>query len=118
MTVCLSNEVTQTLREHTTAKGLWDALVEKIEGNAEMRARRRAMLKDEFNMFNHIQGESVGDLIKRFEKLLTRMRNAEVIINMSELFAIFLEHKYGNNQKNYKSQCHSNSRLDLYYQVI
>lgn len=49
--VCLSNEIIETLREHTTARRLWEGLIEKIEGNAEIRDSKRATLKEEFNMF-------------------------------------------------------------------
>lgn len=66
LAVCLSNEITKTLRVHYTAEALWGGLVEKIEGNAEIRDIKRAILKEEFNMFNHRQGESMGDLTRGF----------------------------------------------------
>lgn len=45
ISVCFSTEIFQTLRECTTAKGIWDALVEKFEGNLDMREIRKKKLK-------------------------------------------------------------------------
>lgn len=58
LSMCLSTEITQTLRECTTSKALWDALVEKFEGNLDMMESQWEMLNEEFNI-NHIQGERI-----------------------------------------------------------
>ncbi|XP_076931353.1 uncharacterized protein LOC143596467 [Bidens hawaiensis] len=83
--VCLSFEISQTLRDHTTAKGLWIALVNKVEGNRETRNNMKAMLKGEFNMFNHVHGETVGSLIHRFETLITKMKSAGIDYDQIEI---------------------------------
>ncbi|XP_076904646.1 uncharacterized protein LOC143588357 [Bidens hawaiensis] len=85
LTVCLSNEITERLRQHRSAKGLWEALVEMVEGNAEVRENKKALLKEEFNMFNHRQGEAMLDLVKRFEKLMVKVRAAGVNIPNTEV---------------------------------
>ncbi|KAL8205814.1 hypothetical protein R6Q57_009365 [Mikania cordata] len=57
ITMALSTEVAHSFKEHKTAKELWDALVERFEGNEHMRESRKDMLRQRFNMFNHIKGE-------------------------------------------------------------
>ncbi|XP_076909034.1 uncharacterized protein LOC143566147 [Bidens hawaiensis] len=85
LSVCFSLEISQTLRDFTTAKGLWDALTEKFKSNVDMRNYRKEMLRGEFNMFNHIQGELVGTLINRFETLVTKKRSVGVVYDQSEI---------------------------------
>ncbi|XP_076944693.1 uncharacterized protein LOC143615455 [Bidens hawaiensis] len=80
--MCLSTEITQTLRECTTAKALWDAFVEKFKGNLDIRESRKEMLNREFNMFNHVQGETLSSLLNRFEALNTKMRNAGILLGV------------------------------------
>ncbi|XP_076910775.1 uncharacterized protein LOC143568511 [Bidens hawaiensis] len=85
LSVSLSAVIAQTLREQTSTKELWDALVEKFEGNLEMRNSRKEMLKGEFNMFNHSQGETVSILIGQFEKLITKMRSVGIVNEPSKV---------------------------------
>ncbi|XP_076917057.1 uncharacterized protein LOC143613551 [Bidens hawaiensis] len=85
LTICLSHEIALTLREHTTAKTLWDALVAKFEGNLEMKNSRKGMLKGEFNMFNYIQGETIASLISRFETLITKINSAGIDYDQIEI---------------------------------
>ncbi|XP_076901482.1 uncharacterized protein LOC143555897 [Bidens hawaiensis] len=85
LSVCLSREIAQTLRDHTTTKGLWDALVSKFEGKTEMKNIRKGMLKGEFNMFNHVHGESVTNLIHRYETLITKIKSAGIEYDQIEI---------------------------------
>ncbi|XP_076892306.1 uncharacterized protein LOC143544007 [Bidens hawaiensis] len=85
LTVSLSREIAQTLRDYTTTKGLWDALVSKFEGNTEMRNSRKGMLKGEFNMFNHVKGELVTSLIHRFETLITKIKSVGIDYDQIEV---------------------------------
>ncbi|XP_076949350.1 uncharacterized protein LOC143621969 [Bidens hawaiensis] len=85
LSVCLSIDIAQTLRECTTTKALWDGLVEKFEGNLDMRESKKDMLKGDFNMFKHIQGESITSFIHRFETLHTKMRSAGIKLEYSEV---------------------------------
>ncbi|XP_076938737.1 uncharacterized protein LOC143607035 [Bidens hawaiensis] len=78
VSVCLSREIAQTLRDYTTAKALWDALVSMSKGNFEMRNSRKGMFNGEFNMFNYVQGESITRLIHRFETLVTKIKSAGI----------------------------------------
>ncbi|XP_076912158.1 uncharacterized protein LOC143570380 [Bidens hawaiensis] len=91
LSVCLSREIAQTLRDYITAKGLWDALVSKFEGNTEMRNSKKGLLKGEFNMFNHVQGESVTSLIHRFETLITKIKSAGIDYDQIEINDKWLE---------------------------
>ncbi|XP_076907456.1 uncharacterized protein LOC143563913 [Bidens hawaiensis] len=85
LSVCLSHEISQTLRDYTTTKGLWNALLRKFEGNIEMKNNRKGMLKGEFNMFNYVQGESVTRLIHRFETLITKIKSAGIEYDQIEI---------------------------------
>ena len=59
LTMALSPEIAQGFREYTSAKALWEALIEVYEGNEDMRESRQDMLRQKFNMFNYILGESL-----------------------------------------------------------
>ncbi|XP_076931584.1 uncharacterized protein LOC143596753 [Bidens hawaiensis] len=85
LSVCLSREIALTLRDHIMAKGLWDALINKFEGNIEMRNNKKGMLKGEFNMFNYVQGESIPSLIQRFETLITKIKSSSIEYDQVEI---------------------------------
>ena len=59
MTMSLSPEIAQGFCEYDSAKALWEALIEVYEGNEDMKQSRQDMLRQKFNMFNHILGESL-----------------------------------------------------------
>lgn len=50
-----------------------------------MRKSRKEMLNKEFNMFNHIHGESIESIIDRFEELNRKMRRASIICEVGEI---------------------------------
>ncbi|XP_076886552.1 uncharacterized protein LOC143536452 [Bidens hawaiensis] len=85
LTMYLDKKITQSVKECNTTKDLWDALVEKIEGNLDMRESRKEMLNGEFNMFNDIQGESIESIIDSFEALNTNMRSVGIICEVGEI---------------------------------
>ncbi|XP_076926280.1 uncharacterized protein LOC143589396 [Bidens hawaiensis] len=85
LSVCLLREIALTLRDYTTTKTLWDALVNKFEGNLEMRNRRKGMLKGEFNMFNYVQGETIASVISKFETLITKINSAGIEYDQIEI---------------------------------
>lgn len=85
LTMCLDKKITQSVKECNTAKDLLDALVEKSEGSVDMKESITEMSNGEFNIFNHIQGESIESVIDRFEALTTKMRSASIIREIMEI---------------------------------
>ncbi|XP_076894858.1 uncharacterized protein LOC143547282 [Bidens hawaiensis] len=73
LTMALSPEITQGFRELQSAKGLWEALIEVYEGNEDMRRSRQDLLRQKFNLFNHVMGESLEKQLQRFVTLVTKM---------------------------------------------
>ncbi|XP_076952711.1 uncharacterized protein LOC143626528 [Bidens hawaiensis] len=124
LNMCLSTEITKTIKEYTATKAIWDALVE-FEGNLDMREIRKEMLNGEFNMFNHIQGETVTSLINRFESSNTKMRSAGLIHEMSEINKKLLNslpYTWNSNvtthQENHESEHNNSPRVNLHHQII
>ncbi|KAL8245818.1 hypothetical protein R6Q59_007034 [Mikania micrantha] len=80
ITMALSTEVAHGFKEQKTAKELWNALIERFEGNEDMRESRKDMLRQRFNMFNRIKGESLEDTLNRFTHLMTEMTNSGIVM--------------------------------------
>ena len=74
----LSPEIAQGFYEYDSAKALWEALIEVYEGNEDMKQSRQDMLRQKFNMFNHILGESLETKLHRFITLTTEMSIAGI----------------------------------------
>ncbi|KAI3700163.1 hypothetical protein L2E82_44782 [Cichorium intybus] len=73
LSMALSPEIAQGLREYKTAKTLWEALIDVYEGNEDMKQSLQEMLRQRFNMFNHILGESLEAQLQRFITLKTEL---------------------------------------------
>ncbi|KAJ0485716.1 putative transcription factor interactor and regulator CCHC(Zn) family [Helianthus annuus] len=61
-----------------SAKELWESLIDVYEGNEDMKESRRNLLRQSFNNFNHIYGETVDNRLQRFVKLVTQMQMEEI----------------------------------------
>ena len=59
LTMALTPDIAQGFHEYTDAKSLWKALNVVYEGNEDMKQSRQDLLRQRFNMFNHILGESL-----------------------------------------------------------
>ncbi|KAD4385615.1 hypothetical protein E3N88_25784 [Mikania micrantha] len=68
-----------------TAKELWNALIKGFEGNEDMRESRKDMLRQRFNMFNHIKGESLEAQLNRFTHLMTEMTSSGIVMTKGEV---------------------------------
>ena len=73
LTMTLSPNIAQSFREYTSAKALWEALIEVYEGNEDMKESRQDMLRQKFNMFNYVPGETLEAQLQRFTTLTTEM---------------------------------------------
>lgn len=70
-TMALSPDITQGFREYKSAKDLWEALIEVYEGNQDMQQSRQDLLRQKFNMFNYVLGESLETQLQWFTILNT-----------------------------------------------
>ncbi|XP_076907114.1 uncharacterized protein LOC143563467 [Bidens hawaiensis] len=85
LTMALSPEIALGFRELDSAKALWEALIEVFEGNQDMRRSRQDLLRQHFNMFNYVLGESLEKLLHRFISLVTEMRSANINLMSTEI---------------------------------
>ena len=85
LTMALSPDIAQGFREYTSAKALWEALIEVYEGNEDMRESRQDMLRQRFNMFNYVPGETLEAQLQRFTTLNTEMTVAGIFYTKSEI---------------------------------
>ena len=81
----LSHEIAQGFREYTSAKALWEALIEVYEGNEDMKQSRQDMLRQKFNMFNYVLGETLENQLQRFITLTTEMSSVGMMVTRSEI---------------------------------
>ena len=80
LSMALTPEIAQGFREYTDAKCLWEALIAVYEGNEDMKQSRQDLLRQRFNMFNHILGESLEAQLQRFTTLTTEISNAGIML--------------------------------------
>ena len=85
LTMALSPDIAQGFRSYTSAKALWEALIKVYEGNDDMRQSRQDLLRQKFNMFNHVLGESLEVQLQRFISLTTSMSTSGVVVSQSEI---------------------------------
>ena len=85
LTMALTPEIAQGFREYTNAKSLWEALVAVYEGNEDMKQSRQDLLRQSFNMFNHILGETLEAQLQRFSTLTTEISSAGIVMPRSEI---------------------------------
>ncbi|KAL4556408.1 hypothetical protein LXL04_039059 [Taraxacum kok-saghyz] len=85
LTMALTPDIAQGFREYTDAKSLWKALIAVYEGNDDMRQSRQDLLRQKFNMFNHILGESLENQLQRFTTLTTEISTAGILLPKSEV---------------------------------
>ncbi|KAI3814375.1 hypothetical protein L1987_19128 [Smallanthus sonchifolius] len=60
-------------QKFTSSKSLWDALEQRHEGNASLKAINAKAIKKEFENFMYIGNESLDDLFERFYHLLSEL---------------------------------------------
>src|SRR6187200_2201722 len=83
--MALTPDIAQGFREYTDAKSLWKALHSVYEGNEDMKQSRQDLLRQKFNMFNHVLGESLEAQMQRFTSLITELSTAGIELPKSEV---------------------------------
>ena len=88
-TACLFSaiapHIAQGFRGYKVAKELWEALIAVYEGNEDMQQSRQDLLRQRFNLFNHIIGETLEMQLQRFIALTTEMHSAGVSVTKAEI---------------------------------
>ena len=69
----------------TTAKEIWDTLVETHEGISELKRSRLNTLSQEYELFRMLPGESILDLQKRFVHLTNHLKALGKTLTTEEL---------------------------------
>lgn len=71
--------------DNTSAKDLWDVLVEAFEGIDDMKQSRKDTLRQKLNLFNHILHEILDSQINRFFTLITQMKTIDIVLDNPEV---------------------------------
>ncbi|XP_022004663.1 uncharacterized protein LOC110902270 [Helianthus annuus] len=79
LTMGLGSDIAMGFRTCKSAKEMWEALIDVYEGNEDMRESRRNLLRQNFNNFNYIYGETIENQIQRFSKIVTQMDLEEIL---------------------------------------
>ncbi|KAI3724984.1 hypothetical protein L1987_64754 [Smallanthus sonchifolius] len=74
----ISREIFHQFRQFTSSKSLWDALEQRHEGNASLKAINAKAIKKEFDNFMFIGNESLDDLFERFYHLMSELHAHEI----------------------------------------
>ncbi|KAI3732689.1 hypothetical protein L1987_63896 [Smallanthus sonchifolius] len=74
----MSREIFHQFRQFISSKSLWDALEQRHEGNASLKAINAKAIKKEFDNFMYIGNESLDDLFERFYHLMSELHAHEV----------------------------------------
>ncbi|KAL7603983.1 hypothetical protein Lser_V15G19898 [Lactuca serriola] len=85
LTMALSPDIAHGFREYTSTKALWESLIEVYEGNEDMRESCQDMVRQSFNMFNYVPGETLEAQLQRFTSLNTEMIVAGIFYTKSEI---------------------------------
>nr|KAJ0213727.1 hypothetical protein LSAT_V11C400212820 [Lactuca sativa] len=85
LTMALSSHIAQGFRDYTSTKALWEALIEVYEGNEYMKESCQDMLRQRFNMFNYVSGETLEAQLQRLTTLTTKMTVAGIFYTKSEI---------------------------------
>jgi hypothetical protein len=85
LAMALAPNIAAGFRQYDNAKSLWEALLEVYDGNEDMKESRQDSLRQKFNMFNHILGESLESQTQRFTSLVTQMTASGIVLSNSEI---------------------------------
>jgi hypothetical protein len=95
------------LDKFTTAKGLWDAMCNLFEGNKELKEDRKDLVQRQFDMLNHINGETLIAKIARLDGLVNQLRKLGVVMSDE----ILVKKLYDSLRPSWSIQCMTIKRL-------
>ena len=91
LTMALPQDSVHLFKKYTTSKDLWDALERYCEGDVTLKKNRIKLLKRQYEAFNGLKGESLDEIIIRFNHLTTELSYFEVVYPQTELVDKFLD---------------------------
>ncbi|KAJ0443352.1 hypothetical protein HanIR_Chr16g0819791 [Helianthus annuus] len=74
-----------SLIEYTNSKDLWEKLIVKCVGSAEIVKNRKKLLRKEFDLFGCLKNESVSKMIERFGHLKMELARHGIVYTQEEL---------------------------------
>ena len=80
----LPYELQLSFTQHNNAKDLWLAILDRFEGDENIKENRRDFWLKQFNMFGYVQGETIQQHISRFNTLVSKLKS---------LGQVFVEHQ-------------------------
>ncbi|XP_076892107.1 uncharacterized protein LOC143543736 [Bidens hawaiensis] len=70
----IKSEIFQLLQYNGSCYSIWEALMNKDRGNADMRKSKMNLIKKEFDIFNMVKGETMPQMSERYCHLVNEMK--------------------------------------------
>ncbi|XP_076919817.1 uncharacterized protein LOC143580759 [Bidens hawaiensis] len=70
----IKSEIFQLLQHNGSCYSIWEALMNKDRGNADMRKSKMNLIKKEFDIFTMFKGETMPQMIERYCHLVNEMK--------------------------------------------
>ncbi|XP_076916927.1 uncharacterized protein LOC143576790 [Bidens hawaiensis] len=86
----LSLEILTKLAHHTTAKAMYDALLEMFEGNTELKNIKKERLKQQLDQLKYKDGERLKSILERFLTIVNEIRTTDYVVTDSNLNTMLL----------------------------
>ncbi|KAI3733240.1 hypothetical protein L1987_64460 [Smallanthus sonchifolius] len=91
LSMCLTLDIYHTFKKFKTSRVLWEGLAKRCEGSTDIKKSRKELLKKQFSVFKHFDGESVDELMSRYYHLLSEMINNDITYKNKKILEKFLD---------------------------
>ncbi|KAI3754719.1 hypothetical protein L1987_54508 [Smallanthus sonchifolius] len=91
LSMCLPLDIYHTFKKFKTSRELWEGLAKRCEGSTYIKKSRKELLKKQFSVFKHFEGESVDELMSRYYHLLSEMVNNDITYKNKKILEKFLD---------------------------
>ncbi|XP_076939407.1 uncharacterized protein LOC143608103 [Bidens hawaiensis] len=81
----LSGEILTKVAHHTTAKAMYEAILEMFEGNSELKKIKKARLKQQLERFKYKEGERLKSILERYLAIVNELRTTNYVMTDSDL---------------------------------
>ncbi|KAI3690680.1 hypothetical protein L2E82_48883 [Cichorium intybus] len=85
LSMALSPEIAQGFCEYKSSKALLDALIDVYDGNDDMKQSLQDLLRQRFNLFNYVLGETLEAQLQCFITLNTEMTTVGITLSKIEV---------------------------------
>ncbi|KAI3786588.1 hypothetical protein L1987_40373 [Smallanthus sonchifolius] len=89
--MCLPLDIYHTFKKYKTSRDLWEGLAKRCEGSTDIKKSIRELLKKQFSVFKHFDGETVDELMSRYYHLLNEMVNNDITYKNEKVLEKFLD---------------------------